>query len=406
MSRWIIFFVILILIEFYTFQAIKTSFENKLISRIYLLLSVLIIIFITVSVLNFNQREGLNKFSMAVISVFLLVFIPKLIVSFLLLSEDLFRIINGLINFIFDSKKDKPFLPERRRFISNLALALVSIPVASIIYGIWKGRYNYKIHKAKVFSKDLPDDFDGFKILQLSDIHCGSFDNYDKIKYGIDLINQQDFDMLVFTGDLVNSRADEMDEWLELFKSIKKAEYGKYSIMGNHDYGDYLKWPTKEDHKNNLENVKGLHPKLGWDLLLNENRTIKKGNSKIRIIGVENWGKGGFHKYGDLKKASNGIDKNEFKILLSHDPSHWDLKVRNDEMNYQLTMSGHTHGMQFGIEIPGIKWSLIKYRYPHWAGLYRNKERHLYVNRGFGYLAFPGRIGIWPEITLIELKKA
>ncbi len=405
MNRWVFFFIFIFIAEFYTWQAVRTSFENKWVSRIYLLVSVLVIIFLVMSVLSFNQRAGLNRFSMFVISIFLLVYVPKMLIAFFMLVEDVFRLFGGTFRFFDGANADGSFLPERRRFISNAALAIAAIPFASIIYGIWKGKYNYKVLKTTVYYDDLPDEFDGFKILQLSDIHCGSFDNHEKIKYGIDLINQQEYDMMVFTGDMVNSRADEADEWIDLFSTIRKPEFGKFAILGNHDYGDYLKWDSEEARLENQKGVREIFPKIGFDLLRNENRVIQKGNSKIRLIGVENWGKGGFQKYSDLKKASADVDQNEFKVLLTHDPSHWDLRVQDNPFHYQLTMSGHTHGSQFGIEIPGFKWSPIKYRYPHWAGLYENSNRYLYVNRGFGYLAFPGRVGIWPEITLIELKK-
>lgn len=405
MNRWIFFFIFILIAEIYTWQAVRTSFENKWVSRIYLLVSLLVIIFLVLSVLSFNQRAGLNHFSMFVISIFLLVYIPKILVAFFMLIEDVFRLFGGTFRYFDGSNADGSFLPERRKFISNAALAMAAIPFASIIYGIWKGKYNYKVLKSTVYYDDLPDEFDGFKILQLSDIHCGSFNNHDKIKYGIDLINQQDYDMMVFTGDMVNSRADEADDWIDLFSTIRKPEFGKFAILGNHDYGDYLKWDSEKARLENQKGVREIFPKIGFDLLRNENRVIQKGNSKIRLIGVENWGKGHFQKYGDLKKASYDVDQNEFKVLLTHDPSHWDLRVQDNPFHYQLTMSGHTHGSQFGIEIPGFKWSPIKYRYPHWAGLYENSNRYLYVNRGFGYLAFPGRVGIWPEITLIELKK-
>jgi len=405
MNRWIFFFIFIFIAEFYTWQAVRTSFENKWVSRIYLLVSVLVIIFLVMSVLSFNQRAGLNRFSMFVISIFLLVYVPKMLIAFFMLIEDVFRLFGGTFRFFDGANADGSFLPERRRFISNAALAIAAIPFASIIYGIWKGKYNYKVLKTTVYYDDLPDEFDGFKILQLSDIHCGSFDNHEKIKYGIDLINQQEYDMMVFTGDMVNSRADEADEWIDLFSTIRKPEFGKFAILGNHDYGDYLKWDSEKARLENQKGVREIFPKIGFDLLRNENRIIQKGNSKIRLIGVENWGKGRFQKYGDLKKASQNVDQNEFKVLLTHDPSHWDLRVQDNPFHYQLTMAGHTHGSQFGIEIPGFKWSPIKYRYPHWAGLYENSNRYLYVNRGFGYLAFPGRVGIWPEITLIELKK-
>lgn len=405
MSRWIVFIAALLLIEFYCFQAVRTSFENKWVRRIYLLISVLVAVFILVSFLKFDRSIGLGKWEMTVIAVLLLVYIPKLIVGIFLLIEDVFRIIFGAFGYFVKQGEGGSFLPERRAFISRSALALAAIPFGVMIYGIWKGRYNYKVLKSTLYFDDLPDEFDGFTILQLSDIHCGSFDNYEKIKAGIDLINEQEFDLLVFTGDLVNSKADEMNGWEDLLGAVRKPEFGKFSVLGNHDYGDYIDWPTKADRDNNLAAVKGLHPKIGFDLLLNENRVISKGNSSIRLVGVENWGKGRFQKYGDLYKAAAGVKEDEFKVLLTHDPSHWDEKVQNNPFHYHLTLSGHTHGMQFGIEIPGFKWSPSKYMYPHWAGLYENVGRYLYVNRGFGYLAFPGRVGIWPEITLLELKK-
>lgn len=405
MLRWLVFILILVVVEIYSFQVVKTSFDSKWGQRIYLFVSILTALFIIVSIYGFDRRSGINRYAMTVIAIMLLVYIPKILITVLLLSEDIFRLGWGSVrHFVSSSSKDS-FLPERRKFISRSILALAMIPFGSMLYGIWRGKYNFRVIKNTLFFDDLPEAFDGFTILQLSDIHCGSFDNHQKIKYGIELINEQKCDMMVFTGDLVNSRAEEMNDWLELFSSVQNPEFGKFSVMGNHDYGDYIDWPSDEARKKNLEAVKQLHPKIGFDLLLNEKRIIRRGDSTIQLIGVENWGKGHFQKYGDLKLASSGVSENEFKILLSHDPSHWDEKVQNNPLNYQLTMSGHTHGMQFGIEVPGFKWSPSKFMYPHWAGVYENKGRKLYVNRGFGYLAFPGRVGIWPEITLIELKR-
>lgn len=405
MARWVYLLFFILIVEIYSYQAFRTAFDNKLFSRIYLLVSLGIFIFLLISTLSFNQRAGLNHFSMIVIAIFLMVYIPKTLFSVFLMVEDVIRLVWGILRYFAGSGQEVTFLPERRQFISRALLVLASVPVASMVYGIWRGRYDYRVTKTKVYFDDLPDDFDGFTILQISDTHCGSFDNREKIRYGIDLISQQKFDMMVFTGDLINTRAEEMDDWLEMFASIPIPEFGKFSILGNHDYGDYLKWPTEEDRLNNQKAIRDVYPKIGFQLLRNENKIIRKGNSTIRLVGVENWGKGGFHKLGDLKKATQNVGQDEFKILLSHDPSHWDMKVQNNPFNYHLTLSGHTHGMQFGIEIPGFKWSPVKYRYPHWAGLYENKGRYLYVNRGFGFLAFPGRVGIWPEISLLELKK-
>lgn len=405
MKRLTYFLFFLFLAEIYSYQAVRSAFENKWVTRIYLIASIAIVIFLIISMLSFNQRAGLNHFSMFVIAVFLLVYIPKILIAVFLFSEDVIRVGYGIISYFFSTGNADSFLPERRKFISQSLLALASIPIASMVYGMWKGRYNYRVLKSTVYFKDLPDEFDGFTILQLSDIHSGSFDNREKIQYGIDLVSQKRFDMMVMTGDLVNSKANEMDAWLDMFASIPTPEFGKFSILGNHDYGDYIKWPSEEDRMKNRKAIRDIFPKIGFELLQNENKIIRKGNSSIRLVGVENWGKGGFQKYGDLEKASENVGKNEFKILLSHDPSHWDLKVQDNPFNYQLTLSGHTHGMQFGIEIPGFKWSPVKYRYPHWSGLYENAGRYLYVNRGFGFLAFPGRVGMWPEISLIELKK-
>lgn len=403
--RWTYFVVFGLIVEWYCFQAIKTSFENKWVQRIYLLLSVVTIIVLIYSFTKFDRHHGQTKQTLYTLGLFLLVYIPKLLIAFFLLGEDIFRFIIGSYQHLTNSENYSTFMPARRKFISQIALVVAAIPFNSIIYGIIQGRYNFRVVKQTVFFDDLPDEFDGFKILQLSDVHSGSFDNHDKIQYGIDLINKQDYDLFVFTGDIVNTLDDEMDEWIDMFSKIKKPEFGKYSILGNHDYGEYVDWPTEEEKERNFVGIKAIHPRIGWKLMLNENVSLKKGKDEIKLIGVENWGQK-FKKAGDLKIASEGVRKNDFKILLSHDPSHWDLQVRNHPMNYQLTLSGHTHGMQFGIEIPGyVKWSPVQYVYKHWAGIYKEFGRYIYVNRGFGYHGYPGRVGIWPEITILELKK-
>jgi predicted MPP superfamily phosphohydrolase len=253
--------------------------------------------------------------------------------------------------------------------------------------------------------EDLPESFDGYKLTQISDIHSGSFDNMDKVKYAVDLINEQDSDVILFTGDIVNNKTDELLPYVDVFNKLK-AKDGLYSVLGNHDYGDYVSWDSDEAKDQNLEDLKTLQKEIGFDLLLNESRYLEKNGERIALVGVENWGAGGFKKAGDLKRAAAGIHKDDFKILMSHDPSHWEKEVIQDDYNYHLTLSGHTHGMQFGIEIPGwFKWSPVKWRYKYWAGIYEEMGQYINVNRGFGYLAFPGRVGIWPEITVIELKK-
>jgi uncharacterized protein len=335
----------------------------------------------------------------------LLVLVPKMIIAFFMLSEDIVRVLTGSVNFFINSENKADFLPSRRKFVSQIGLGIAAIPFLSMIYGITIGRYNYKVIKQRLFFDDLPADFDGFTITQISDVHSGSFDNPEKINYAIDLVNEQNSDLILFTGDIVNNKAEEMHPWIDVFNKIQSHKYGKFAVLGNHDYGEYIDFPNLEAKLANFEAIKKLYGQIGFDLLLNEHKTIKKGNHKLAIVGVENWGKG-FKQAGDLNKAATHLSKEDFKILMSHDPSHWEYEVKNHEKHFQLTLSGHTHGMQFGIEIPGIiKWSLAQFAYKQWAGLYENLGRYIYVNRGFGFHAFPGRVGIMPEITVIELKK-
>ena len=294
-------------------------------------------------------------------------------------------------------------MADRRAFVSKVALALAAIPFASVLYGMTRGKYNYQVINHTLYFDDLPEAFSGFKLTHISDFHSGSFDDEEKIAAGIDLINEQASDIILFTGDIVNNTADEMVPWIPLFKSLS-APFGKYSILGNHDYGEYVRFDSEEEKVRNFKAIKDLHPQIGFNLLLNDSVYVEKGTDKIAILGVENWGTH-FKKLGDLNVASSKINKEDFKILMSHDPSHWDAEIKNHQSNFQLTLSGHTHGMQFGIEIPGIKWSPIQYVYKQWAGIYEVFGKYINVNRGFGFLAFPGRVGIWPEITVITLKK-
>ncbi len=348
----------------------------------------------------------MTRQNMYTMGALLLVFVPKLVVAFFMFGEDFIRVLTGLVNFFINSDDKAAFLPSRRKFVSQIGLGVAAIPFLSLIYGITIGRYNYKVIKQRLFFADLPDEFDGFTVTQISDVHSGSFDNPEKINYAIDLINEQKSDIILFTGDIVNNKAEEMHPWIDVFNRIEKHEFGKYAVLGNHDYGEYIDFPNAEAKLENFNNIKKLYNQIGFDLMLNEHKIIEKGNDKIALVGVENWGKG-FKQAGDLNKASAYLSKDDFKILMSHDPSHWEYEVKNHEKNFHLTLSGHTHGMQFGIEIPGIiKWSLAQFAYKQWAGLYENLGRFIYVNRGFGYHAFPGRVGIMPEITVIELKKA
>lgn len=406
MPRWffpiVILGFILIVLEYYVFEALKTVLKNKWIG--YFLLAVSSIAYTNFFYVVFTNDRSLGQttqFQWA-FGFLLLAMLPKVFVLISLLGEDIVRWIKKGVSF-FSNEETKP-IAGRRKFVSQFALGLAAIPFASIIYGVFKGKYNFKVLEYELSFDDLPEAFDGFTITQFTDVHSGSLDNKDKIEYAIDLINQQKSDVILFTGDIVNSFAKEMDPWIASFKKLK-ASYGKYSILGNHDYGEYCRWETLEAKEHNFKAIKDIHPKIGFDLLLNEHRYLEKDGQKIALVGVENWGKK-FKKAGDLKKASEKIKKEDFKVLMSHDPSHWEHQIKEDTFNYHLTLSGHTHGLQFGIEIPGfLKWSPAKYVYKQWAGLYEEFGRYINVNRGFGYHAFPGRVGIWPEISVIKLKK-
>lgn len=290
----------------------------------------------------------------------------------------------------------------RSTFLSWMGVGLSSTLFFSLLYG-FGNKYNYKVIKKKIALKGLPLAFKGFKIIHISDIHSGSLKDKAAVLKGIELIEKQNADLVLFTGDLVNDRATEMHDWMDVFGKIK-APHGVFSTLGNHDYGDYVKWDTAEEKKQNLEALKKVHHDLGWRLLMNENISIEKNGEKIKIVGIENWGaKARFPKYGKMDLAMQGVSKEEVAILLSHDPSHWEAEVIPKYSHIQLTLSGHTHGMQFGLENPYFKWSPVQWVYKQWAGIYDNKDQQLYVNRGFGFLGYPGRVGILPEITLIEL---
>ena len=402
--RLIILFVIIAIVELYAFQVIKTVTKSKWILIVYAVISVAAIVFITYELMKFDRSVGQTKSTLITLGLLLLVLLPKLVLTFVLLLEDVTRILIGTVTHFMGHNSDS-FLPERRKFVSQVAIGLAAVPFLSLIYGMTIGKYNYKVIRQTLFFPDLPDAFDGFKITQISDIHSGSFDDENKIRYAIDLINEQESDLLLFTGDIVNAKADEMHPWIDIFKGIKKHEYGKYSVLGNHDYGAYLDWKSEKAKAENFVAIKDLHREIDFKLMLNENVKIKKGKDEIALIGVENWGKH-FGEFGDIDKASENVTATDFKILMSHDPSHWEYIVKQHPKNIQLTLSGHTHGMQFGIEIPGyFKWSLAKYIYKQWAGLYEEFGRYVYVNRGFGFHAYPGRVGIMPEITVFELKK-
>ena len=403
--RLLLLCFVLLIIEFYAFQALSTIVKLKWALGAYQIISALLLAFIVYSFLQFDRSVGQTKQTMFTMGLALFVYIPKMVLALVLLGEDIFRIGIGSVNYFMEHTDKTAFFASRRKFVSQVGFGLAAVPFLSLIYGVTLGKYNYKVIKQQIFFPDLPDAFDGFKITQISDVHSGSFDNPDKINYAIDLVNEQNSDMILFTGDIVNTDAKEMHPWIATFNRIKKHEFGKFSVLGNHDYGEYITWPTEEAKEKNFQDIKNLYGQINFKLLLNEHTFIEKGNDKIALVGVENWGQN-FKKAGDLNKAAHHLSAADFKIVMSHDPSHWDYEIQHHDKNFQLTLSGHTHGMQFGIEIPGFfKWSLAQYVYKQWAGLYENLGRYVYVNRGFGFHAYSGRVGIMPEITVIELKK-
>jgi predicted MPP superfamily phosphohydrolase len=342
------------------------------------------------------------------INAFLTLFVTKLFFILVLLSEDIYRAIAAFLQLFRGAggkKGDakKPLVPQRRKFMSQAALLLAGIPFAAFVYGIVKGKYAYKVHRQTLYFDDLPEAFEGFTITQVSDVHSGSFDDAEAVQLGIELIKAQQSDLFVFTGDMVNDLASEIEPYMAAFGQIK-APFGQYSVLGNHDYGMYADWESEEAQELNLKQLKQHHADMGYRLLLDEHVIIRKGGEQLALIGVENWGKG-FIQIGNLDKALDGVEQQAFKVLLSHDPSHWDEVVKVHPMHVHLTLSGHTHGMQFGVETPLVKWSPVQYRYKNWAGLAEENSRRLYVNRGFGFIGFSGRVGIWPEITVLELRR-
>ncbi|MGJ1420122.1 metallophosphoesterase [Sphingobacterium spiritivorum] len=389
-KRLILILLLFLVADVYFYQAVSTLTENTWIRAIYW--SVDVLLFAGIIAIVFLRKAGnnLQRLIPMLITAMLVIFIPKLFSFPILLAEDIVRLLRGF--------------PARSLYVSEATLALAVIMILIILFGLTRGKHFYRVRKETLYFPDLPEVFDGFTITQLSDIHSGSLNDIKGVQKGIDLANAQNSDLLLFTGDLVNNMATEMDPWIPYFTKLK-APYGKYSVLGNHDYGDYIRWDNKEAKEANLNRLKEVHAETGFRLLLNEAVIINKQGQSIALVGVENWGKGGFHQYGDLKEATAHIPNDAFKILMSHDPSHWDEVTVDHNQHVHLTLAGHTHGMQFGIELFGFKWSPIQYFYKQWAGLYQRDGKYLYVNRGFGYHGLKGRVGVWPEITVLTLKR-
>lgn len=394
---WWILISFMLLIDIYFFQALQvvtgdsTAGARIIIYSLYWALSVAaIVIFRTLPLFHFKQKARLSRTK--IFSILAAVFFAKLIASFFFLAGDMYR----FIIWVGGESVSRSFMLSWSGIIAGASLFGI------LVYG-FGNKYRYRVKRVKLNYDNLPAAFSGLKIVHISDIHSGSFTNKEAVMQGVNQIMQEEPDLILFTGDMVNNVAEEMNDYMDVFDKLN-APLGVYSTLGNHDYGDYIRWKSAEDKEANLERLKQVHHKLGWRLLMNEHIVLEKGADSIAVIGIENWSaKARFPKYGNLQKAYKGSESHPFKILMSHDPSHWKAEVLKDYPDIDLMLAGHTHGMQFGFELPWFKWSPIQYVYKEWAGLYQIASQRLYVNRGFGFLGYPGRSGILPEITVLEL---
>ena len=409
--------IIFILIDLYVFQAVKSVISNwrhevKLIVGI-LFWGLTLISIAGLFIYHFGDPQKVGRLWRNFIMVMLFVnYFSKLFAVIVLFVDDIVRAVKWIVSQFNSGTKVEKIATEatgsgisRSEFLTRTAIVAAAVPAMTMGYGIVSGAHDYRIRRSVVKLPNLPAAFDGIKIAQLSDIHSGSFFNKTAVKGGVEMLMAEKPDVVFFTGDLVNNTADEVKNYINIFDKLK-APLGVYSTLGNHDYGDYYNWSSERAKIKNLEDLKEAHGLMGWKLLMNENKLVTLNGDSLAIIGVENWGKGGFVKHGRLDKAVKGTEEAAVKLLLSHDPSHWDAQVRQDYKDIDLMFAGHTHGFQFGVELGNFRWSPSQYLYKQWAGLYQQENQYLYVNRGFGFLGFPGRIGILPEITILELHKA
>ncbi len=401
----------MVLLDVYVFQAVKTISSaaspkvKTIIYAVYWTLSVsMVLLLILLPYINYeNWPRAVRTYLFAMV---VGLFFAKLVAVIFFLLDDIRRVIQWASGKLFFRNTEAEGFSgggiSRSVFLSWLGLAAGGSLFGTLIYG-FSNKYKYEIRRVKMAFQNLPDAFKGMKIIHISDIHSGSFTDKQAVMKGVDKIMKENADLILFTGDLVNDRATEMHEYMDVFNQLK-APMGVYSTLGNHDYGDYVHWETSDIKKANLDRLKAVHGELGWRLLMNEHVVLEKNGEQIALIGIENWSaKGRFPKYGKMHEAYPGAEKYAFKILMSHDPSHWEAEVQPKYGDIDLMLAGHTHGMQFGVELPGFKWSPVQYMYKQWAGLYEQGKQKLYVNRGFGFIGYPGRVGILPEITVIEL---
>lgn len=422
----ILFFVLIglvfLLMDWYVYQAIRTVTRSmsdgaqRTIALIYWGFTALSVILYLL--LQLLPPDLLSRNTRVLLYAGLLIpYLSKFFAVIIILIDDIGRFFRWVISLFYrpdvrEAADDatRSTMPQtdvipRSEFLMKTALVAGAIPLVGFSWGILSGAHDYRVRRIKLALKNLPSGFEGMRIAQLSDIHSGSFFNKTAVKGGVEMLLKEKPDMIFFTGDLVNNTADEVQDYIDIFRHVK-APLGVFSTLGNHDYGDYVQWPNQQAKRQNLDNLKAAHKLLGWNLMLDENRIFTQNGDKIALIGIENWGAGErWPKYGDLAKAYKGTEDYPVKLLLSHDPSHWEAQVRPNFPDIDAMFAGHTHGMQFGVEIGGFKWSPSQYVYKQWAGLYQQDGQQLYVNRGYGYLGYPGRVGILPEITIFELTR-
>jgi predicted MPP superfamily phosphohydrolase len=410
-GSWWIVVIVMLLLDWYVFAAIRNLSQTAsekvkwLVYGVYWTISVAaltaVILFPYMQSLQFSKFFRNYLFAIVVG-----LFFAKLVAAVFLVLDDLRRgglwVMGKIVPASGADYVNTSGGISRSVFLNWMGLAVGGGLFSTLLYG-FTNKYNYHVRRVRMSFPNLPEGFKGAKIVQISDIHSGSFQDKHAVNHGVDMILAENPDLILFTGDLVNDRADEMTDYMDVFSRLK-APMGVYSTLGNHDYGDYVNWPSPEAKVQNLEALKQVHSRLGWRLLMNEHVPLERNGHKIALLGIENWGaKGRFPKYGRMDLAYPGTEQYPFKILMSHDPSHWDAEVRVKYPDIDLMLAGHTHGMQFGVELPHFKWSPVQWMYKQWAGLYSEGSQHLYVNRGFGFIGYPGRVGILPEITVIEL---
>ncbi len=410
--RWIIV-VIMILLDWYVFQALKTVTQNSsdkiryIIYGSYWAVSAFSILFLVLMPMLFTN-DAYKSFRTYAFAIIVGLFFAKLLIGAFLVIDDLRRFAMWLTSKLFPDTgahfTENDNLIPRSTFLSWIGLGLGAGLFGSLLYG-FSNKYDYRVRRQKLRFPNLPKQFSGLKVVQISDVHSGSLQDKDGVEKGIRMIMDLKPDIIFFTGDLVNDKADEMKELKNVFKQLN-APMGVFSVLGNHDYGDYVEWESATAKKENLQRLIEIQKEMGWNILINEHAVIKNEGAEIAILGIENWSaRGRFPKYGKMSEAYQGTEIYPFKILLSHDPSHWEAEVIPKYPDVDLMLSGHTHGMQFGVELPHFRWSPVQYIYKQWAGLYEEGKQKLYVNRGFGFIGYPGRVGILPEITLLELEK-